>query len=112
MAKPLSKKQKIKTIVFNGIKTFLVKDKYNDGKTLLNLISSENIEKQNVSIGDLIIRITINIPSVILEKDEIIVNENNENRGILKILVKEKIVEPTVKFIETGFGQAQICKLI
>lgn len=110
MAKLL--KKKIISVVFNGIKTFLVKDRYNDGKTLLNLISSEDIEKQNISIGDLIIRITINIPSVKLEENEVIINEANENTGILKILIKNKIVKPTGKIIETGFGQAQICQLI
>jgi len=55
---------------------------------------------------------SINLPDIKLEKDEVIIKDYSENKGLLQVLLDAGIVEKTGKSANVGFVTVEICKLI
>jgi hypothetical protein len=55
---------------------------------------------------------TVNLPDAELEPDEVCIKTWGGNEGMLDFLVRNGIVEPTGRTVQTGFVDAPVCKLI
>jgi len=77
--------------------------KYTDGRTFLQLIDTED--------GAPIMMATVNIPAVVLEKDEIIIKNYSENEGVLEFLIENGIVSKPLRWAASGWVTCPIVKL-
>lgn len=59
-----------------------------------------------------ILKATVNIPSVVLKKDEMLIKNWSENAGVLEWLQENGIVGPTISTHVTGFADAHKVKLL
>ena len=78
--------------------------KYSNGRTAIELVSEKR--------GEPILMATVNIPQVSLEKDEVILKEYSEGTGILKSLMDAGVVSAPLRFVESGYITAPVCKLL
>jgi hypothetical protein len=56
--------------------------------------------------------VTINLPDVPLESDEVIIKNYSENTTMDVVLVNAGIIGPPLRFVQTGFVTVPICKLL
>ena len=79
--------------------------KYSDGRTCLQLIDTED--------GSPVMMATVNLPGVVLEKDEVIIKNYSENEGVLEFLIENGIVksEP-LRWAASGWVTCPIVKLL
>lgn len=61
--------------------------------------------------GELLLKVTTNLPQEPLEEDEIFVKTWSENEGLLPLLVKHALVEDTGVYVPTGHVIAPKVKL-
>ncbi len=79
-------------------------DKYQDGSTALQILSSR---------GEPLIKVTSCLSHLILEEeDQIIVKDYAENEGILACLVELEIIEDLEDPIPSGYAILNVCKLL
>lgn len=52
------------------------------------------------------------MPGVNLSKNEVILKNYSENKGMQEALTATGIVKPTGRFVESGFVTMKVCKLI
>jgi len=95
----------MKTIKFKDWNCFVEINKYaqNDNNA---------ISLYEIGTGELIVVATINLPGVRLNPDEVIIKDYSENEGMLKTLVKAKIVSEPISMIQHGFVTSPICRLL
>jgi hypothetical protein len=55
--------------------------------------------------------LTLNIPNVVLQPDEVIVKDYSENEGTLQALIRANIVQPAHRHVASGFVVHPICLL-
>lgn len=55
---------------------------------------------------------SVNVPYHNLEIDEVAIKNYSENQGVLDVLIEANIITQPVRFIQTGFIKAPVCKLI
>lgn len=84
-------------------------ERYNNDRIALQLISA--VENEEIAQGEPIAMATVNIPTVPLADDEVIIKNYSENEGIEQVLIDAGIIEPTGKIVAGGFVQMNICKL-
>ena len=104
---------KEKTIVnFLNCDCEVVKRKYNNGRTALELIIAQDDVEREFYKGEPMATATVNIPMANLEADEVIIKDYSENEGMLETLVKARVVKDTGKTITNGFITCPVCKLL
>ena len=81
----------------------LISEYRNNGRTAIMLQDVD--DKQPVTTA------TVNIPEASLEDDEVIIRNSEQNEGILEVLEKAGILEPTGRSIKSGFITCPVCKL-
>jgi len=54
---------------------------------------------------------TVNIPAVVLEKDEVIIKNYSENEGVLEFLIENGIVSQPLRWVASGWVTCPIVKL-
>ncbi len=82
----------------------VVVKKYHNGRNAIELV--------DVYDGSRVAIATVNLPDVDLEANEVIIRNYSEAEGMLDILVKAGVIEPTGKVVTSGFATLEICKLI
>ena len=87
----------------------IVKHKYSNGRTALQLVSAVDVD--DVYKGEPIATATVNIPEMDLKENEVIIKDYSENEGMLEALVAAGIVVPTGRFVDSGFVTCPICIL-
>lgn len=76
--------------------------KYSTNNTALQLFSPE---------GELLLTATVNIPAVILHKDQVLIKDYSENEGILAELIRLNIVSQPEFYVTAGFVDIPVCQL-
>ena len=76
--------------------------KYGNGQNAILLNYASNGQSYKVA------SVAIDQP---LQSDEVAIKNYSENEGILKSLLKARIVAPPHRFVSSGFVQIPICKL-
>jgi hypothetical protein len=56
--------------------------------------------------------LTINLPDVPLAEDEVAIKNYSEHEGVLDDLIDAGIVSQPVKFIQSGFVEIPVCKIL
>jgi hypothetical protein len=84
---------------------FLIKRTYSNGRIGI-LLQDNNPEDQSP-----IATVTVNIPGIYLEDDEIIVKDYTENKGMANWLAKNGLAEFIGKSAHSGYITAPIMKL-
>ncbi|MCI0458332.1 MAG: DUF4313 domain-containing protein [Gemmataceae bacterium] len=74
-----------------------------NGRPALLLVDAKDGEEVAVA--------TVNVPEVPLAKNEVLIKDYSENRGMLKALQSAGVVEPTGRVAESGFARLPVCKL-
>lgn len=64
----------------------------------------------DVEDGGQVATATVNIPEEKIEKDEIIVKDYSENKGMLNTLTDAGIVTKIVRYVRTGYVECPVCK--
>ena len=94
----------MKTIRFMKWDCVVEKHAYQNGRTCLQLVDSED--------GEPIATATINVPEIHLEQNEVIIKNYSENEGILDCLIENEYIVKTGKQVEIGFTTCEICLLL
>lgn len=90
---------------FMGARCVVQELRYEQGNRLaLRLVAEDT--------GELYATISINIPSIELADDEVVVKDYGENRGILTLLVRAGILEPTPRVVQTGWELSRVCRYL
>jgi hypothetical protein len=98
-------------VKFLGIDCTVIKDKYsNNGRIALELVAAK--DTQDMCKGEPMCMASINLPEVALAPDEVIIKDYSENEGILKLLLRAKVVKCTGRLAQTGFVTAPVCKCL
>jgi hypothetical protein len=77
---------------------------YKGARTALQFTDAET--------GEPVLKATVNIPSVKLKKDEVLIKYWGENEGVLTWLQNNGLVGPTLSTHESGYVQAYKVKLL
>ena len=77
--------------------------KYENGRTAIVLFNPETHEQLATA--------TVNLPETQLSDDHVFVKDWSENMGMLKLLLKEGLVEDTGHRVPTGYVEAALCRL-
>jgi hypothetical protein len=54
----------------------------------------------------------VNMPAVVLEKDEVIIKNYSENEGVLEFLIENGIVSKPLRTVESGWVTCPVVKLL
>ena len=81
----------------------VVKSKYSNGRTSLELIDIED--------GIPYATASVNLPNVLLEENEILIKDYSENQGVLDFLVENNIVNRTERSVQSGYVWIPVCIL-
>jgi hypothetical protein len=92
----------MKLIFDNEILTTAIQ-KYPNGRTRIQLFDQDGFPYMTA---------TINVPTIVLENDEVIIKDYFENKGIYKALVDAGIISTAISKIDVGYGTSPICKLL
>lgn len=93
-------------VYFLGEKCFIEKLEYDNGRVALRLYTVTEGFKEPMGTA------TVNIPEAKLERDETLIKDWSENKGMLQALIEAGIVEDTGLTYRTGYVCANICKLL
>lgn len=77
--------------------------KYANGRLALRLVNLE---------WEPLLTVTVNLPEVLLQADEVAIKDWSENEGVLDFLLTNRIVQRTGRVVPTGFVEAPICKFL
>ncbi|MDB5352009.1 MAG: hypothetical protein JWN86_3256 [Planctomycetota bacterium] len=81
----------------------LIKHRYANGRTALELVDSQD--------GERVATATLNLPNEPPAPDEVVIKSYSENETMLETLVNAGIVEPTGRVCVSGFIQAPVCRV-
>ena len=95
---------KIKSVKFLGQQCNVEFGNYSNGRVAIGLVISGTGEPMTVA--------SINLPFVEMASNEVAVKNYSENEGILELLIAANIISTPVRFTQSGFIQAPICKII
>jgi hypothetical protein len=93
---------KISTKYLKDQECTILISQYNTGSTAIQLISPE---------GEHLMNATVNIPTVILNPDQVCIKDYSENQGILAELIRLNIVSQPEFYITSGFVDIPVCQL-
>jgi len=62
--------------------------------------------------GNMLLKASVNMPEYPLPEGYICIKNYNENEGILKILIDAGFIAPPQAYLESGFIDVPICKLL
>lgn len=99
--------QKKQFVTFRGQRLLLERLAYKNGRVALALVVASGRDK-----GEPYATATVNIPEVPLADNEAIVKDYSENAGMLEALIEAGIVEDTGRFVQSGFVQAPIVRVL
>lgn len=91
-------------IKFNETEYILKPFPYTSGRFGIMLVDS-NEESNKLAA-------TLDIPGVSIRKDEVIIKNHDLNKGLLDVLISEKIIDKQFKDITLGFNKVYLCKLL
>lgn len=77
--------------------------KYSNGRTAIFLRDAE---------GWPLATATVNIPSIPIAEDEVIIKNYSENEGMYKCLRKAGIISEYIRIVRTGYVMCPVCKLL
>jgi len=83
----------------------LVQIRYYDNDRPAIVLTDAN-DKDTVAVA------TVNVPECPLEEGEVIIKNYSENEGILKCLIKARVISHPVRFVQTGFTVCPVCMLL
>lgn len=94
-----------KTVFFSGEECRIQKLSYKNGVPALQLFTLD---------GEPYTTATVNVSeeAALLKENETFIKNYSENEGILEVLTKAGIVEPTGKFVLSGFVRIPVVKLL
>lgn len=98
------KKYKFKASDGSLYDVIIVKERYFNNQTALQLYDFNN--------HDLVLVITICVPELFLEEDEMVIKNYSENEGIMDFLLEYNIVKMTFRTVQVGYVQVPIVKLL
>lgn len=90
----------------------LVKSKYYNGRTALELVAWQDDEANEVFEGEPIATCTVNMPNIELKENEVIIKDYSENEGLLATLLDHNVIKLTERVVDTGWVTCHICELI
>ena len=94
----------MKRILWKGEKLMLIKRLFQTNGTMtVFLIDDTNFP---------IVTVNLNVPSVMLEPNEIVVNDFGTNEGIKQVLIEAKSLHPTGKWVQYENELCEICRVI
>lgn len=76
---------------------------YANGRPSLELINADDHTPNSI--------VTVNLPDVLLEDNEVLVKDYSENEGMLEFLTANNIVTPTERGVQSGFVWIPVCIL-
>ena len=76
---------------------------YANGRPSLELINADDHTPNSI--------VTVNLPDVLLEDNEVLIKDYSENEGMLDFLTANNIVIPTEKGVQSGFVWIPVCIL-
>jgi hypothetical protein len=77
--------------------------KYANGNNAITLADTQ---------GEMYATASVNVPGVELESNEVLIKNYSENEGILEMLEEAGYVERTGRYVQSGFVNIPICKII
>jgi hypothetical protein len=77
---------------------------YNNKRTAIKLVDAED--------GSPIAIATVNVPEAPMEHDEVAIKDYSENEGMLDVLMKARVVSAPIRFVQSGFVNIPVCKLL
>lgn len=80
--------------------------KYRNDRTAIELVNDVPPYFETVLIA------SVNLPDEEIGEDEICIKNHSENEGVLDCLVKAGIVSEPIRYVDSGFVQIPICKLL
>jgi hypothetical protein len=86
---------------FKDFNCTVQKGRYSNGRVALSLVDEEGP----------VATATVNLPSVDLGNNEVLIKSYAENSGLLEALTEVGIVKPTGKTIRSGFVEVPVCEL-
>ena len=102
-------------IKIDGYDMILKKEEYQNGKTALVIIignGNDALEEMGMQPGDEYTVVTVNLPNVELQDNEICVKNYTENEGLFEQLIEQKILRDTGRKVKTGFVSIPIAELL
>ena len=94
----------MKRILWKGEKLMLIKRLFQTNGTMtVFLIDDTNFP---------IVTVNLNVPSVMLEPNEIVVNDFGTNEGIKQVLIEANFLLPTGNWVQFKNELCEICRVI
>lgn len=90
------------TVQFRDWTCTVMKHRYSNGRVALSLVDEEGP----------VATATVNLPDVPLGKNEVLVKDWAENRGMALALEKAGLVKPTGQTVRSGFVEVPVCELL
>ena len=78
--------------------------RYSNGRDALQLIDARD--------GMPIMKASVNVPTFMLDPDEIIIKDYAENEGVLEFLQSNGIIGPVIGLANTGYVKCPFCKIL
>ena len=77
---------------------------YGNGRVAIQLVDAIDYSPTAVA--------SVNLPFEPLGEDEIFIKEHSENEGMVKALTDAGIVSEPIRYVNSGFVQIPVCKLL
>lgn len=94
-------------IRFENWNCILRQRQYANGRIALELIDAD-VPYRNESVAVC----TVNLPNVRMAADEVAIKDYSENEGMLNVLIAHGIVSTPLRYVQSGFVEIPICKLL
>ncbi len=91
-------------VQFDSYNLLVNKKKYINNRIAIQLIDTED--------GCPFCMATINMSDTKINSDEVAIKDYSENSGMLDVLVNAKIVSKPIRYIQSGFIEVPICKIL
>lgn len=99
-----------KEIKWFGIKCKVEKASYRDGTFALCLVASES--QGEIFEGELICKVTTNVPGYALPDGYCLIKDYGENQGVLPLLEDLGVVRDTGERVPCGYTYANLCEVL
>ena len=99
----MSNQEDKKIVHFNDMECIVIKKKYANGRIRLVLVDAKD--------GMQVANVTLNIETVPIIDDMVIIKDYRENKGIYTALLAAGIIKPYDRKIPIGFDYGLICFL-
>lgn len=95
--------EQLPRVEFQGVVCTLYLQRYENRRLCIRLIDSDDTPYACA---------TVNVPEAELARDEVLVKNWSENRGILAALLKAGVVKDTGRTVTTGHAKANVVRLM